>query len=488
MGGFVVIGTCVALAHHFFCDALSGRPSNPIEFSFLKFTIDFPWALTIGNFLAWLVQFLFTLSIGEVIVQRFWQLLHEKSIDLEKMDDVYQIQTTFWKPSMWHCAIFLSILAAILLAMSATLSTFTSPALSVGPTLLYGPCGLSTVDLGRSELIVAGGSATPALVQLAIRTLESGSYLPPLTSPCGNCTYNVTYFAPALQCSQIDITSSPFPNDSVTDTVLWNSGLGPDPSGVGHELFVWLRQGSITSGKYTDPEIVSCKALNATYYASVGYITGAMVNTTVQIIPNVDGPSGSATLQQTAFSAMMLALEAAIQGRLDVTTSADGKNVSVSDNTLVAYSPLGNFSPQSWAINGDLLTVLPSLMQNISIGLLARSVAADSSSSTLSSVAGHCSVETVVYQYDKVRLLSIYGVGILITAVCAVFGIQSLKTGKGGNISFNSMMLAILSPQMMGKMNEGGSFPSAIRAVEGRFVPADHSLPVPSKPRKWLCW
>ncbi|TDL18739.1 hypothetical protein BD410DRAFT_842607 [Rickenella mellea] len=477
MGGFVVIGTCVALAHHFFCNFLSGRPSTSVEFSFLKFTLDLPWALTIGNGLAWLVQFLFTLSIGEVIAQRFWHLLHSKPIDLEKMDDVYQIQTTFWKPSLWHYATTLSVLAAILLAMSATLSTFTSPALSVGPVLLYGPCSLSTVDLGSSELLVAGGSATPALVQLAIRTLESGSYLPPLPSPCGNCTYNVMYTAPALQCSHIDIASSPFLNDSATDIVLWNTTLGQDPNGFGYELFVWLRQGNLaTLGNNAEPEIVSCKALNATYYASVGYITGAMVNTTVQIIPYVNNPSGDFTIQQTAFDAMMLALYATVRGTLDLVVT--GKSGSASESSLIAYSPVGNFTTASWTINGDLLTVLPSLMQNISIGLLAKSVAADTTSSTLSSVPdGHCSVETFVYQYDRVRLLGVYGIGILVTAICAVVGIYSLRTGKGGSMSFKNMMLAILSPQMTGK--EGADvLPSLIRAVNGRFVPAEHPAPV----------
>ncbi|TDL18735.1 hypothetical protein BD410DRAFT_792906 [Rickenella mellea] len=446
MGGFVVLGACLAIAHHFFYRSLAGRRSTPKEFSFLKYTIPFPWAITIGNSFAWIIQTLLTVSIGEVISQRFWHLLHEKSIKLKNMDGVYDIKSAFWHPRILFCATGLSILAAILPAMSYTIGSFASPALSVGPQPLSGICSISTVDLGGSELIVAGGSATPALIQLAIRTLESGSYLPPLPSPCGNCTYNVTYTAPALQCSHINISSSPFLNDSVTDTVLWNSSLGPDPSGVGSE-----------------PEIVSCKALNATYYANVGYITGAVVNTTVQIIPNVDGPTGEVTVQQTAFSAMIQALNVAIQGTL-VDSSGN-----ISERSLVAYSPLGNFSPQSWTINGDLGTVLSMLVQNISIGLLAKSVAADSTSSTLSSLSdGQCMVETIVYQYDHVRLLSTYGVGFLVTAICAAFGIQSQLSGNGGSMSFNSMMIAT------DRLNKD-DLPLAVRAVKGRFefAPAD---------------
>ncbi|TDL18734.1 hypothetical protein BD410DRAFT_463755 [Rickenella mellea] len=307
MGGFLVIGTCVAIAHHFFCMRLSGRPTSviKIEFtsSFINFTIDSIWALTIGNGLAWLVQFLFTLSIGEVMCQRFWHLLHAKSFDLEKVDDIYQIKTTFWKPSVWHHGTGLSILAATLLAMSATLGTFTSPALSVGPMLLNGPCNLTTVDLGRSELIV-GGFATPA----------------------------------------------------------------------------------------------------------------------------------------------MQALGSALGGVLTVGTSTDGETHSTNEDTLVMYSPLGNYTVQSWAINGDLLTILPLLMRNINIGLLAKSVAANTASSTLPPVSdGHCSVETIVYKYNHLRLLIIYGVGILVPLICAVFGIHSIFTGKGGSMSFKSMMLAILN-------------------------------------------
>ncbi|TDL17433.1 hypothetical protein BD410DRAFT_843590 [Rickenella mellea] len=471
---FPVVGTIFIIFHHFFCRTLSHHPALAMTFTVRGFTIQPTWALTIGNGIAWVVQFFFTLAIGIVLVQRLWYTLHRQCFTLKELDDIFDIQSAFWKKTPIFRVTGLAFLAVISLGMGAFISTFAPASLSVGNRPLPASCNIKTVDFKNSTMLV-GSTPSPAITELAIRTLESASYLPPSSDPCTDCTYNVSYTAPVLTCSNINMSSSPFLPDNVNNTVLWNSTHAIDPVKGDVNIFVWSREGSFQYGNYTNPQVILCTAQNGSYEVSISHGNGTSANATWQIIPSYSDPSGNATQEQLAFDAVMLALGVALQGPLNVITT-DANAVSVQQETLVSSSPLGTLTQNTWTLNGDLLTTLPMLMQNVSIGLLAGSVTVDASSSSLIQQAGSiCSRQAVVYIYDRTRLLLVYLVALLVTMICVMFGIHSVLRRKGGSTTFSNLVNAILSPELIERHQEspGGKLPldTVISAADGRFVP-----------------
>ncbi|TDL17431.1 hypothetical protein BD410DRAFT_901421 [Rickenella mellea] len=435
-----LIGVVLIILHHFFYLRLSNQPVFPYAFVFHGWNLDKPeWALTIGNAIASTVKFCFSIAIGIVFVQRFWHALREEHYTIEELDAIFAAQSGPYTWIAWRRATGLAILAALALCMSA-MSIFPPAALTVKTSPIPIACNILNVDLKDTSLFV-GTTPSPALSTLAFRTLEVGSYVPFPLSPCGECSYNVTYAAPALNCSHVDIASSPFIADTVNITVLWNSTTQLTPDGdVG--VYVWSRQGNISLGNYTSPEIILCTNQNATYDVGVVYINGTHVAATTSLVPSVGGSTGSnPTVEETAYDAILEVFGETLNGALVAVTSADGKSVSTSSNTAVTTSPLGTLSSTSWTLNSELLTTFPMFMKNISIGLLAGSVTPDSTSSSLEPVRDAvCYSRTTVYNYNKKRLLIAYGAGLFVTLVCVAFGFQSVRVHGGASLEFSRLV------------------------------------------------
>jgi hypothetical protein len=223
-------GVVLIILHHFFYLRLSNQPVYPYAFVFHGWNLDKPeWALTIGNAIASTVKFCFSISIGIVFVQRFWQALREEHYTIEELDAIFAAQSGPYTWTAWRRTTGLAIIAALALSMSA-MAIFPPTALTVKTSPIPIACTIFDVNLKDTSLFV-GTTPSPALSTLTFRSLEVGSYVPFPPSPCGECSYNVTYAAPALNCTHIDISSSPFVPDTANLTVFLEFKNSAHPGG-----------------------------------------------------------------------------------------------------------------------------------------------------------------------------------------------------------------------------------------------------------------
>ncbi len=112
------------------------------------------------------------------------------------------------------------------------------------------------------------------------------------------------------------------------------------------------------------------------------------------------------------------------------------------DNRFVAYSPLftskANASDVPWTSTLNLSAVLTSLMQNISVSLLADQLSKDGNSTT-APFDTVCWYSSSLYSYNKVRLLGTYGAALVITTVCMVYGFYAIRlNGAEESVAFSA--------------------------------------------------
>ncbi len=94
------------------------------------------------------------------------------------------------------------------------------------------------------------------------------------------------------------------------------------------------------------------------------------------------------------------------------------------DNFFVGYSSLFEGpSDDLWSWNSNLATVLPSLMQNISVSLLNSQFSKEGNTTVAFDTT--CWYSSSAYSYNEIRLLGTYGAALFITAVCMLFGFRA---------------------------------------------------------------
>ncbi|TDL15669.1 hypothetical protein BD410DRAFT_99752 [Rickenella mellea] len=476
---YTAIGTLFALAHHFLYEALSHHPTLAVSIQIGPFKIGPTWALTLGNGLAWLVQLFYTLAIGGALVQLFWHLLHTRHFTLREMDRVFSITSAFYTRTALRRATGLAIVAVISMGIGGVVSTFAPPSLAISVLPLSQPCDIMTVDFTLASV----SSTTNALSNLVTHVLLTQSIMPPASSPCSNCTYNVTYFAPGLACEEIDMAASPFNPDPDDHVVLWNGTTELGLTGVIHILSRTGNATGIYTGVFSSPQIITCSLQNASYHVTIDHRNGTSVTAEVDIVPFLSdtdpGQQANITFAYIgigqAFEEFMSGSVELVQNR-DITLGDDYLSYIINKNSFVAYTGWITCDPGvhgNCTRNIDLLTSLPILMQYLGASLLAGSVTIDNTTSSLSRVPdGHCLNESLVYVYNRVRLLAVYGSALFVTSICVAFGIHSVMAGEGSNLKFSNLVYAILTPEMI-EISNGQELPedTVIHAVRGRFVP-----------------
>ncbi|TDL15685.1 hypothetical protein BD410DRAFT_902463 [Rickenella mellea] len=471
-----VLGTIFALGHHYLYETLSNPPTLAVSIQIGSITVGPMWALTVGNGLSWLVQLSFTLAIGGALVQRFWHLVHNNQFTLHEMDHVFSITSAFYTRTALRRATGFTMVAVLFLILGGIISTFAPASLSISVLLLSQPCDIMTVDFSNARTFFP----STELSNLAAHVLLAQSAVPPASSPCSNCTYNVTYFAPALTCKEVDVDASPFDTDSVDTIMLWNGTFTSNPVSRTVDIYVLSRTGNPFSGGFSDPQIIMCTLQNATYQAEVDHRNGTSVTAEMNILPFSDQNPESVNIT-SAYLDIGQAFGQLLSGYIELVPKGNSFRLpgqyTMSSNTFVIYTGWVTCGDHSTigpcTRNIDLLTALPLLMQHMSVSLLAGSVTIDNTTSSLSRVPeGHCLNESAVYVYDRVRLLAVYGSALLVTSICVVMGIHTVVAGQGSTLTFSNLVYAIMSPEMM-EISNGQELPqdTVIHAERGRFVP-----------------
>ncbi|TDL14923.1 hypothetical protein BD410DRAFT_902848 [Rickenella mellea] len=483
MFSFPLIGSIVAILHHLFYNSLNQRIPSTVSFTIKGFSfVHSGWAITVGNALSHIVTFFYSLAIGVVFVQAFWSAVQRHSFSLTLINSIFEIRSAPYLWKAWRYTPSLACLALILLGMNVV-SIFAPATLSRETRPLVQRCDLSAVDFRN---VKAGVSAEDGITRLARQTLLDGSYSLASTNPCDSCDYNVTFPSLALDCRDVNLTSAPFVLDTPELNVQWNSTYLLEDAYHGYGVFVWSRLNKSSGGQEDQVEIVLCTGVNATYNLHVEHRNGTTITATLDhtepyISPllNFSGYIADLPPEAVTFDYMIEAFASVLAGEVDwklVGKDSDGNNqYFVSENTLVTTSALGSTELSgSWNLEVDLLTALPQLMQNMSIGLLSRSFSDSNVSSLVPVPDALCNRDTLVYVYNAPLLLLIYSIALLVTGVCVGFGFFIVRKQGGRGMRFTDLVYAILTPEMAERLKEdGGELPprTLIRANGQRFKP-----------------
>ena len=139
--------------------------------------------------------------------------------------------------------------------------------------------------------------------------------------------------------------------------------------------------------------------------------------------------------------------------------------------SLAAWSTLGRGSSTglAWQWAGDLQTLVPEIMQNVSLSLLAGYLD-DSEHSTTNAISTTCQVKGLQFHYESGRLRATYGVALGLVAVCIGCGLVAFKSNhRSESMSFSRILAAF--PEKT-SISESMTPDTAVRAGrDGRLVP-----------------
>lgn len=287
---------------------------------------------------------------------------------------------------------------------------------------------------------------SPNLYRMVLQNLVSGSYIPP-PNFCGTCSYNVTFNAPAMDCT--DITSQfDFTTMDIDPPVIWyvghNIGSGGSTITVATMDSYGLRM-----------EAARCSVYNATYSAEISHnatSTSIIVRDTVfhQLVSELEADAPDNLSIHTTAAATAAVLDGFGQVdllRMSYIGQGVGPYANIYFNPYFIFSSLGRPGLQSsmtWEWD-SMRDAFPQLMANISISLLSNPINAPTSNyDTL------CTYSTVLYVYDQLHLLLSYGLGILLASLCVAAGFWSIRrNGREETLEFSRLMVAILSPNLL---------------------------------------
>lgn len=492
IAGPFALAAALAAVHHIFYSCLSLHIVKPLDVSLFYFekTLDPGWALTIGNLIAKIVEVLLAFTLGGVFVQIFWQTMVDKSqgnevkLNLTQLNNILTARSKPWKSLNPALA-----LVAICTLQIHLISTFASPALTSAVLPVNIPCDVPLLDLEQTPLTNAAETTYNAITEgRATLALITGSYMIPPTNPCGNCSYEVTYFGPSLSCWEAPV--SEFPDlEGSGRSVFWFANAAYNITSGWTLLAGWQTINSTTTGPI---EVVHCVPMNASYHSSVRQGISTTISTTVDILaPYSPGPLSHDNTSYS-FDALFIALVAPLLGELIVNTSAPSVLISSSGSLLIGSSQL-IASTGGWQLRDSLTTLLPSLMENLTISMLLSSGGLFESIYFVDSPQT-CNSAQLVYVYSRERLWITYGVALGVTLLLIIAATLSwLKNWRrcGDTLDFarlyytatgrtdltTSTELVVLPPLVVlpGSCN-GPSRPSIWRPWSDRFSKGGSSI------------
>ncbi len=264
--------------------------------------------------------------------------------------------------------------------------------------------------------------------------------------------YNVTFHAPALNCTNLtstfDFTDSlPLPATTADQIVVWNATYGLGSGNLVLDVASRILAVSDTDINDVSPgavqEAVSCTMFNGTYLVQVnqtlsGDIFVDVLNTTL------NNPLSNATTDN--FEEIQMNAVADSFARLLNGSAAYDPNVFdfTPGSPLIVYSPLGEIDRNNpWFWTEDMVFALPRLMADVSASLLSGKLS-ETGSLTLKTTETDCQTISLFFIYNRSRLLWSYGAGLIVTALCVGLG-STPSTGTGSKRPWTSRASSGLS-------------------------------------------
>ena len=504
------LGLATAVSQHVLYEYLNNRPVHNIHLPFANKTISFQQIVNAaGNTMALIVHTSFQAAICLFFVQHFWLQIRRRSFSVKQINAIVNMQknpVSFSALRTFPSAVQLFVLALIIFSLSI-ISIIVPGSLTVvqGNFNEQQDCDVATVQYPYAPTLLSmdnsstsvAGTSLPPIQKLAAKVMLLGSYLPPPT-PCGTCKYDTTFNAPAIECNttssldqrslitlrQLAITSedtSTTLSDASSSNVVQfeatlppildpNSQPAPDP--VPPQYVVWNATYAFnttmnlqvawdmgdfisSNSSLTGPSgFTQCTAYNATYDVSVTQNTSESTVVVNNVVThNQLVYPGDSSKELLSMIAIVDALASQLQGSVWLHPAGDvAPGGSIIGYGIGATSG-GSNTAKTWNWTMGPTSAIPSIMQNISLSLLAGNVGALSNSSTLTTVPHESFVSTLIFQYDSIRLAGTYSSTALVTVLCVLLGFWAVKrNGSDESFDFSRWAEAVAHQDIVDKM------------------------------------
>ncbi|KLO19451.1 hypothetical protein SCHPADRAFT_62447 [Schizopora paradoxa] len=482
MSVFLLSGISLMVLHHFVNTHLDTKPVNYSVFvAFGKHVSDQTISEILGNGIAYLARTVLSAGIGVVFVQALWSQLRRKKFTLREVDAMVACRGSSFSPSAfstWDTASSLAAIAASASLMS--LITIIAPGalrVNMAEFSFSAPCTVPTVSLSTSNISydlfhpdpstnqsveeLQAGLGGLNLQRFAEQVYIAGSPLPP-KNPCQNelgCQYDIEFPAPAATCvphpANFNYTSwLPPPVPEIDDIAVW-AGLHND-TGTGTSFFAVSRN-PVTY----EFDGANCSLHNATYYATVSHYntsSSSVVVRRTEFLNDIDimgmihkqaNPNSGITAEYETIFVQYYNLMAASWTILERNISYSRISAQFILQPLLAYSPIFESSlDDPWKTSCNVSSLISSFLANMSVSILNEFLSSEQNPST-APFDTICWYTASRYDYDEVRLLVTYGIGIAVAAVSMLYGLQSIRVnGVEESLGFSRIVGATLNDSL----------------------------------------
>jgi hypothetical protein len=431
---FIVTGVAMMILHHELYHFLNGKAVNQ-NFGRHGQAI----ASALGTFIAYIAHQVLAAAMGIVFVQLLWDKLHSRPHTVKHIDALIACGNSPWTPSAFQAwkrsTIFLAFIAA-LASVLAAITIFAPGSLSVQANeyQLPAPCTVRAPNLGGGNLASAStqfGNPIAHTMSVTTRIVVQGSYLPPVSMCESACQFDIQYFAPVLNCT--DITTSADLNTLLPEFTFWNSSFTFDGP-----LVIDVAMNTST----TTQQAVQCVAYNGTYTATIQQTLGFSTIAVADILLN-----NQITSNLSAEGEYGLGIDALADAL------ARAVNGTVASGASYGFTPDSNAIANTWItsdayteeIKVDLMEIMPSFMQNVSLSITSGYYDYPGYYSTIPEYYTTCWYPTSVFSYDERHLIPPYVGGIGLTIICAILAVMArARNGRDESLGFPRILEAVL--------------------------------------------
>ncbi|KLO12651.1 hypothetical protein SCHPADRAFT_941026 [Schizopora paradoxa] len=423
----------------------------------------------IGIALAYASQTFLVSAIYYASTQMIWRRIRSHDIQLSQLDALMRVQVNPFSPSVFFGAVraspsvlLVSLLAALLVALSVI--TPGSIVLSDGVThakecTVKMPRNLTHIPAFHNSEARFTNPA-PYYRSPIVKILSSGTYMPPLnlcpsesSGRVGCCSYSLEFVGPGLECEDVTTFSNGssftefLPAKGYVWTNLFNASIQPQTDEES-EAQVFIQSWDMRRSSY---RAVNCSGVLRPYSLHVSHdsITSRIEvidSRTIEPIPALKTPDYySPTTFSSAYMHSILSTLSEAYIKIFVRNGRKELGVNFMMGNIGRPRLDGTFS---W--REDFAVALEEFAQNATLSLLSGRIFAfnPDDPDILEDAITTCNYKLIAYEYTPYRLFLSYGIALLFTTLCAIWGLMALKcNGNEESMEFSRFVRRI--PNMM---------------------------------------
>ena len=438
---FTIVGAAMAVAHHEIYLFLDGTKVNAKFGAYGQAIVP-----ALGTFLAYIGHVALAAAIGLAFVQAIWWRFRTQGHSIKRINALISCQTSPFTPSAFPAWSFSTILLTVIAALAnfmAVITIFAPGALSIIAGTETLPCTVRVPDVALAHV---GSITNPVsnVLSFAIRAVIQG-YLPPFRQCNQTCHFDVNYVAPALNC--VSTTDSVDFSTVLPTNILWNSSYVFNSTGL------YIQAAMVTNAETGRKEAVACTAFGASYAVRIGNSDNSSTITLLEspklLTPlTTTTPDPTTNITASAMDALADAVAYAISGNINSSQDRFSWSSSIIQYTWMLYDAY------HWNRTQDLMWILPSLMENVSLSISSGVLDLDNYPSTMALFDGACVYPVSVYTYNHKHLLLAYASCLAVSLICTFVGLWAIHHNGDEFLDFARVLEAIPRQGLAGGLGE----------------------------------